>query len=73
MNLLQPKTQLAQTSATSQVRPRALGVVFGGHLSAQAAFRLDLEYSEQSAPAFASSVVGNVRSVHHQCGICMGS
>ena len=33
------------TSATRQVRPRVLGVVFGGYLSAQAVFRLDPEYS----------------------------
>jgi len=33
------------TSATRQTRPRVLGVVFGGYLSAWAAFRLDPEYS----------------------------
>jgi hypothetical protein len=45
------KEQQQVTSATRQGRPRVLGVVFGGHLSAQAAFRLDPEYSVQSVPA----------------------
>ena len=39
------------TSATRQVQPRVLGVVFGVYLSAQAAFRLDPDTSGQSAPA----------------------
>jgi len=39
------------TSATRQVRPRVLGVVFGVHFSARSAFRLDPDYSGQSAPA----------------------
>jgi hypothetical protein len=41
------------TSATRQVRPRVPGVVFGGHLSAQTAFRLG---RENSGPAVGNCI-----------------